>query len=114
MDVQELKDHFERILAEQRRLYEAQLAGAEREVRTSHEALKERLERMNEFRQQILEERALFVRRDQLSMVQAQLCDRIQHREDHDARLDGKFTALGAAMTIFLVVLELFLKYGVK
>ena len=89
-------------------------------IETATVALDKRLDQMNEFRAQLTEERALYVRRDMLDefrIASAKVTDanaaRIRDLETAKSNLEGRFWAfglgLGALVVIVNVVISLFL-----
>ena len=99
-----LRDYFERVLSEKERAHKAEFEAAQQALKLATEALVARLETMNEFRAQITEERADYVRREGLYAAINPIDDRLRKMEDRGANLDGRFWALGIGLTIGLAV----------
>ncbi len=87
-----LKEFVERIFAER-----------EKALDITANALHEKLQEMNQFRLQLEQERALYVKNKDLEP----LFDRIRKLEDRGSNLDGRFWALGIGLTLLTSGLSL-------
>lgn len=94
-----LREYVERILDERQRALELQFNSSQREIDAASKALGTRLESMNEFRKQIDEERALYVKRDRLDALESNLAERIKVLETSAANMTGRLWAAGVALT---------------
>jgi uncharacterized protein YydD (DUF2326 family) len=135
-----LREYLERALTDYIRYHEALHAdhslahGREHmmyqeAIQKAEEAMTARLEGMNEFRQQLTAERALYVTRDQidardkaldaqLEHLQAamtesmrQLALRVSALEQYRAHMEGRLVMLGIAFTILVFVVNVALRF---
>jgi D-serine dehydratase len=100
-----LKEYIESRMDEREKAHAAQIQNAERNLTLAADQLRERLERMNEFRRQIDGERALYVSRDQLDGILAsraatvgQALERIERLEKWQENLNGRLIVFGLAV----------------
>lgn len=88
----------------------------------AYETMEKRLESMNEFRDQLRDQAATFVRREVLDTAMTGLTQRIEKSEDvfenriarlelANANMTGRLTALGIAMGIIVVVVNVALRF---
>lgn len=78
-----------------------QLAERQRAVELIANALNERLEAMNEFRKQISDERALYVKMESHTDLRAD----VESLKRWQSNITGKIAAVGAVMTVVWAVL---------
>jgi len=101
-----LKDYIERILDERGAQHKAHWDSSEKALDAATAAMNARLETMNEFRAQILEERSNYLRRDQLDPTLV----RLKLLEEEVSEFSGRFWMLAfliptaVAVIISLVV----------
>jgi len=109
-----LREYIESLLEERQKAQDLQWQSAQRALEAADAALRVRLERMNEFRAQIQEERALYVRRDQLEPI----LQRLQEAENTESNLGGRFWMLAIVLTcgasLLTAGLVLFIKHLAK
>jgi len=90
-----LREYIESLLEERQKAQNLQWQASQRALEAAEGALRARLEGMNQFRAQILEERALYVRRDQLEPILA----RLQKTENSESNFGGRFWMLAIVLT---------------
>ena len=100
-----LKEYIESRMDEREKAHRSQLDNADRNLRLAADALREKLEHMNQFRAQIDAERALYVKRDQMDALLAsrqviveQLVARLEKLETWQANLLGRQLVFGGAV----------------
>jgi hypothetical protein len=96
-----LRQYVERIFDEKDRAHLAELESAERALALATESLTHRLESMNQFRKQLEDERAKYVREERFQMV----LDRLRTVEEHDAARAGRQAVVLAMTTIVAALL---------
>jgi hypothetical protein len=102
-----LRDYFERVLDERQRAVELQFSSAQRALGLASEAAKAHDIITNQFREQLTEERALYLRREQLEP----LFLRLDVLERDRANLQGKLWALGVAFSTVTGLLTFLANY---
>jgi len=102
-----LKHYIESRMDEREKSHRSQLDNAERNLQLAADALREKLEHMNQFRQQIDAERALYVRRDGLDALVKlhntdidRLAQRIEKLENWQANVLGRQLIFGGAVIV--------------
>ena len=102
-----LKEYIESRMDEREKAHRSQLDNAERNLRLAADALREKLDHMNQFRQQIDAERALYVRRDGLDTLAKlhgididRLAQRIEKLENWQANVLGRQLIFGGAVIV--------------
>lgn len=103
----ELRIYVERIFAEKEKAYEAQLKATKESLELASHALATRLETMNAFRAQILEERAIYVRRDQLQPI----IDRLDKLEVWQGNVLGRQIVFGAAVVALAGIIMVIFRF---
>jgi len=98
-----LRDYIISLLDEREKAHTAQWAASQKALDAASAALGARLERMNEFREQIREERVTYVRRDQFDP----LVETIREIEDWRSNMKGRLWALGVGLAILTTVIDL-------
>jgi len=101
MDVP-LREYIESIFREKDKAYDAALKSQKESLELAADVLSHKLEMMNQFRAQVLEERGLYVRREQLDAV----IDRLQKLEETDANRGGRLWAVGIGLAIVAALLS--------
>ena len=96
-----LREYIESIFREKDKAYDAALRAQRESLELAANALSHRLETMNQFRAQVLEERGLYVRHDQLQG----LIERMQKLEETDANRGGRLWAVGIGLMITAALL---------
>ena len=102
-----LKHYIESRMDEREKSHRSQLDNAERNLQLAADALREKLEHMNQFRHQIDNERALYVRRDGLDALVKlhntdidRLAQRIEKLENWQANVLGRQLIFGGAVIV--------------
>jgi len=90
-----LREYIESRMEERQKAQDLQWQASQRALEAAEAALRARLEGLQQFRAQILEERALYVRRDQLEPILA----RLQKTENTESNLGGRFWMLAVVLT---------------
>lgn len=97
------------------------LARLEERYKAQHEALaiardemNRRLENMNEFRAQILQERGEFVRKDWFEKVHQDSLNDINEQKNWQSNMNGRLWMLGAILTIAVVIINILFRYWPK
>ena len=112
-----LKHYIESRMDEREKSHRSQLDNAERNLQLAADALREKLEHMNQFRQQIDTERALYVRRDGLDTLAKlhgididRLAQRIEKLENWQANVLGRQIVFGGAVVVVSVLINTVLR----
>lgn len=100
-----LKEYFDKVLEERYRHHLELLRAAEREIDAKSKALEIRLESMNEFRDQIQNERAEYARKENMK----ELSDRVSKVELSISNQSGRFWAFGFIFAITFSIFNIFL-----
>ena len=102
-----LKHYIESRMDEREKSHRSQLDNAERNLQLAADALREKLEHMNQFRHQIDAERALYVKRDGLDALVKlhntdidRLAQRIEKLENWQANVLGRQLIFGGAVIV--------------
>lgn len=90
------RDYVDLRIEEREKAHAAQIYNAERNLSLAADELREKLKGMNQFRQQIDAERALYIRMDQLKSYH----DRIEELERWRANVLGRQLVFGAAVVV--------------
>jgi len=113
-----LRYHFESLLETFSKLQNERWRGHEEfhkqlaeALKLAVDALKQRLDEMNNFRTQINEERNTFLTKSWFENKYEELSNRVNKVESWRSNMDGRFWALGAALTGLVVLLQLVLKW---
>ena len=75
-------------------------------VKGKEQVLREKLDEMNQFRQQIIVERSLFVQREFYEERHNALIDRVAELEKYKSNLDGRFWMLGSVLGGITIVVN--------
>ena len=112
-----LKHYIESRMDEREKTHRSQLDSAERCIALAADALRDKLEHMNQFRQQIDAERALYVKRDQMDALLAsrqviveQLIGRLEKLETWQANMLGRQLVFGGAVIALAGIVTLVLR----
>ena len=112
-----LKHYIESRMDEREKSHRSQLDNAERNLSLAADALREKLEHMNQFRQQIDAERALYVKRDGLdSLAKVHNADierialRVEKLENWQANVLGRQIVFGGAVVVVSVLINTVLR----
>jgi len=112
-----LKEYIESRMDEREKAHRSQLDNADRNLRLAADALREKLEHMNQFRAQIDAERALYVKRDQMDALLAsrqviveQLIARLEKLETWQANVMGRQIVFGGAVVVVSVLINTVLR----
>ncbi len=100
-----LREYIERILEERDRAYRDSMSTARAALDAASRALESRLDQMNEFRKQVLEERANYLRRDQFDAQHESIEKRVVAVEKMAATQSGRFWAVGIAVAVTVAIL---------
>jgi hypothetical protein len=107
----DLKEYLESRMDEREKAYFAQLSAAKEQLNSTAEELQNRLTGMNEFRQQIESERALYVRREQFDellrsrqLIVDALIVRLEGLETWKANLLGRQLVFGGAVIVIAAI----------
>ena len=87
-----IREHFEAILEER-----------DKALKLANQVIDERLDHMNMFREQVLAERALFVRRDSCVMEHKNLDQRFATLEGKMSNMEGRWLATVAVLTLIFM-----------
>lgn len=114
----EMDDPFHKYMEEQIRSLERRLDDwieeSRRQVDRADRVLNERLETMNEFRAQILTERAEFVRTDQFDARQKEINMAFRNLEDFVANLKGRMWSIGVGAAIGTALMSTIVSLAIK
>ena len=112
-----LKHYIESRMDEREKSHRSQLDNAERNLQLAADALREKLEHMNQFRHQIDAERALYVKRDGLdALVKMHNADierialRVEKLENWQANVLGRQIVFGGAVVVVSVLINTVLR----
>jgi len=102
-----LKEYIESRMDEREKAHRSQLDNAERNLQLAADALREKLDGMNQFRHQIDAERALYTKRDDLDALVKlhnadidRLSQRLEKLENWQANVTGRQIVFGGAVII--------------
>jgi len=120
-----LKEHIETQLEQYKVAHGKEHELLAESVQHTRENLELRLESMNEFRKQILEERGTFLPRDRFNQKIEEIEKTLKNHEERSnerigalevqlSNLSGRVAAIGSAITIGLIILELLLRFLIK
>jgi len=111
------RDYVDMRIAEREKAHTVQIESAQRNLSLAADALREKLEHMNQFRQQIDAERALYVKRDGLdALVKMHNADierialRIEKLENWQANVLGRQIVFGGAVVVVSVLINTVLR----
>ena len=106
-----LKEYIESRMDEREKVHVAQLETSERSLELAASALREKLEGMNQFRHQIDNERALYVRRDGLDALVKmhntdieRLTTRLEKLENWQSNVLGRQLIFGGAIIVISAI----------
>ena len=120
-----IKEHLEAQMEQYKAAHAREHELLAESVEQTKENLELRLESMNEFRKQILDERGTFVNRDRFNLKTEEIERNAKHQAEMDnrrtgaletqlANLKGRLAAIGTSITIGLIILELILRFLIK
>lgn len=95
-----LKEYLERLIIEADRRYEQRFLAVDVSTRKSEQALKERLDGMNEFREALKDQANRMATREELERVDMS----VQGLQQAKAHLDGRLMMLSAVVSILISV----------
>ena len=102
-----LKEYIESRMDEREKTHRSQLDNAERNLQLAAGALREKLDGMNQFRHQIDNERALYVKRDAMDALAKthsididRLAQRLETLENWQANILGRQLIFGGAVVV--------------
>jgi len=102
-----LREYFERLLAEHDKAVALQFSNAQTALNKAESALSDRLQGMNEFRDQLRDQAAKFVTQSELAAKVDAIDNRIKALENQRANLEGRFWAIGAAIVVVNLAIAL-------
>ena len=111
------RDYVDLRITEREKAHTAQITNAERSLQLAAETLHERLDHMNQFRAQIDQERALYVKRDQMDalltsrqVIVDQLVVRLEKLENWQSNVLGRQIVFGGAVVVVSVLINTVLR----
>jgi len=107
-----LKDFLEAQIKALRDYVDLKNIAASRAIDLSHVDLERRLEAMNEFREQLVQERGTYVAEAVYSVKHEELERRLRGLEAISANTAGRFWAVGVVATLMSTVLGFLIRYA--
>ena len=111
------RDYVDMRIAEREKAHTVQIESAQRNLSLAADALREKLDGMNQFRHQIDNERALYVKRDAMDALAKthsididRLAQRLEKLENWQANVVGRQLIFGAAIIVLAGIVTLVLR----
>jgi hypothetical protein len=109
-----LKDYVDTLFRQYKESHDKEHRLIEKSVDAARDAMDIRLDHMNEFRAQIQSERGDFVTRERFNAVTEILSTRLGNLEVAFSDFKGRVLGIGSGIAVFLVIIELVLRFAVK
>ena len=108
------EDQDKRLIDEIEKRLTQRIDYVEAAIRDARVAMADRLETMNEFRDQLKRQADTFALKDVVEVRHRAIEDALQKVENQVAAINGKLWAFGVSLTIFVTVISLLLRFVVK